>query len=161
MLLQLIAITSMTGRVKIYDSLKKVGYRLTPQRMLIVSAIHDTKGHITAEEIHARVVEQYPFVDISTIYRTLQLLKKLHLVSETDLGGGRVQYELAEGERHHHLVCRLCGEMSPLSDSLIEPLRAGLLEEHDFEADMEHFAIFGICAECRKRQGVGEGGGVN
>ena len=68
----------MSGHSAIMDSLREVGYRLTPQRMLIVSLIHDSKGHITAEELHSRVVQQYPFVDISTVYRTLQLLKKLH-----------------------------------------------------------------------------------
>ncbi len=139
----------MSGHGTIMDSLRGTGYRLTPQRMLIVSIIHDYKGHVTAEEVHARVVEQYPFVDISTVYRTLQLLKKLHLVSETDLGGGRVQYELAQGARHHHLVCRRCGTTFPLDDGLLEPLRSQLLAKHDFEADMEHFAIFGVCKGCR------------
>ncbi len=138
----------MSGHSTIMESLRGVGYRLTPQRMLIVSIIHDSKGHITAEEIHSRVVKQYPFVDISTVYRTLQLLKKLHLVSETDLGGGRVQYELSEGSRHHHLVCRRCGATLPLDDEVIEPLRGRLLDKHGFQADMEHFAIFGLCREC-------------
>ena len=141
----------MTGHGTIIDSLRRVGYRLTPQRMLIVSIIHDSKGHITAEEIHSRVVQQYPFVDISTVYRTLQLLKKLRLVSETDLGGGRVQYELSEGSRHHHLVCRRCGATLPLDDDVIEPLRARLLHKHGFQADMEHFAIFGLCKACRNK----------
>ena len=139
----------MSGHSTIMESLRGVGYRLTPQRMLIVSIIHDSKGHITAEQIHSRVVKQYPFVDISTVYRTLQLLKKLHLVSETDLGGGRVQYELSEGSRHHHLVCRRCGATLPLDDEVIEPLRGRLLDKHGFQADMEHFAIFGVCSRCR------------
>src|SRR3990172_9728951 len=118
----------MSGHSGIMDSLRQVGYRLTPQRMLIVSLIHDSKGHVTAEELHSRVVEQYPFVDISTVYRTLQLLKKLHLVSETDLGGGRVQYELSEGSRHHHLVCRRCGAALPLDDKDIDARRGRLLD---------------------------------
>ena len=143
----------MSGHSTIMESLREVGYRLTPQRMLIVSIIHDAKGHITAEEIHSRVVKQYPFVDISTVYRTLQLLKKLHLVSETDLGGGRVQYELSEGSRHHHLVCRRCGATLPLDDEVIEPLRTRLLEKQGFQADMEHFAIFGLCRECGNQSG--------
>jgi len=143
----------MSGHSAIMDSLRQVGYRLTPQRMLIVSLIHDSKGHVTAEELHSRVVEQYPFVDISTVYRTLQLLKKLHLVSETDLGGGRVQYELTQEGRHHHLVCRRCGATSPLDDEMIEPLRGRLLEKHGFQADMEHFAIFGTCQKCGGKAG--------
>ena len=139
----------MSGHGSIIESLREVGYRLTPQRMLIVSIIHDRKGHITAEEIHSRVKEQYPFVDISTVYRTLQLLKKLHIVSETDLGGDRVQYELADRERHHHLVCRQCGNTFGIDDEVIEPLRSTLRENYGFEADMAHFAVFGLCLECR------------
>ena len=149
----------MSGHSAIMDSLREVGYRLTPQRMLIVSLIHDSKGHVTAEELHGRVVEQYPFVDISTVYRTLQLLKKLRLVSETDLGGGRVRYELTQEGRHHHLVCRHCGATSPLDDEMIEPLRARLLEKHGFQADMEHFAIFGVCQKCAGKARAGGAGG--
>jgi Fur family ferric uptake transcriptional regulator len=140
----------MTGHSAIIDSLREVGYRLTPQRMLIISIIHGAKGHISAEAIHERVVEQYPYVDISTVYRTLQILKKLHLVSETDLGEGHVEFELTEGVCHHHLVCRRCGRTSPMDDELMEPLRARLLEKHGFRADMEHFAIFGLCQKCAR-----------
>jgi Fur family ferric uptake transcriptional regulator len=138
----------MTGHGAIMESLREVGYRLTPQRMLIISIIHGAEEHISAEAIHEQVVEQYPYVDISTVYRTLQILKKLRLVSETDLGGGRVEYELTEGVCHHHLVCRQCGHTFPMDDELMEPLRARLLKKHGFQADMEHFAIFGVCQRC-------------
>ncbi|MEE8369171.1 MAG: Fur family transcriptional regulator [Dehalococcoidia bacterium] len=143
----------MSGHSAIMESLREVGYRLTPQRTLIVSIIHESKGHITAEKIHSRVVRQYPYVDISTVYRTLQLLKKLHLVSETDLGGGRIQYELSGGARHHHLVCHHCDSTEALDDEVIEPLRARLAKKHGFQADMEHFAIFGLCETCHAKQG--------
>jgi Fur family ferric uptake transcriptional regulator len=139
----------MSGHGGIIASLREVGYRLTPQRMLIVSIIHDSKGHISAEDVHQRVKEQYPFVDISTVYRNLQLLKRLHIVTETDLGGGSVRYELSQEERHHHLVCRQCGKTFALEDAVIEPLRSALMDAHGFAADMEHFAIFGRCRACR------------
>jgi Fur family ferric uptake transcriptional regulator len=136
-------------------SLREVGYRLTPQRMMILAAIHQSAGHITAEAIHERVKEQYPFVDISTVYRTLQLLKKLRLITETDLGEGVVEYELTERGRHHHLVCRQCGKSAALDDSFLEPLAERLLKAHGFQADLEHFAIFGICAACQKGSSSG------
>jgi len=138
-----------SGHGTIIDSLREVGYRLTPQRMLIVSIIHDAKGHVSAEEVHQRVKQLYPFVDISTVYRTLQLLKRLRIVTETDLGGGSVRYELSQEERHHHLVCRQCGKTFALDDAVIEPLRSNLMDAHGFAADMEHFAIFGRCRACR------------
>ncbi len=144
-------VIATSGHSTIIESLREVGYRLTPQRMMVVSILYDSKGHVTAEEIHERVRQHYPFVDISTVYRTLQLLKRLHIVSETDLGGGRVQFELAHRERHHHMVCRQCGKTFALDDELLEPLRAKMEERYGFEADMEHFAIFGSCAKCRSR----------
>jgi Fur family ferric uptake transcriptional regulator len=142
-------VLATSGHGGIIDSLREVGYRLTPQRMLIVSIIHDSKGHVSAEEVHQRVKELYPFVDISTVYRTLQLLKRLRIVTETDLGGGSVRYELSQEERHHHLVCRQCGKTFALDDDVIEPLRSKLMDAHGFAADMEHFAIFGRCRACR------------
>jgi Fur family ferric uptake transcriptional regulator len=145
-------VIATSGHGAIIESLKGVGYRLTPQRMLIVSIVHDSKGHLSAEEIHTRVKEEYPFVDISTVYRTLQLLKRLRIVSETDLGSGRVQYEIADRERHHHLVCRQCGKTFGLDDEVIEPLRSRLQEKYGFEADMEHFAVFGRCLKCQKKR---------
>jgi Fur family ferric uptake transcriptional regulator len=117
---------------------------------MILDIIYDSQGHISAEEIHQRVLQQYPFVDISTVYRTLNLLKKLRLITETDLGGGSVRYELLERGRHHHLVCRQCGTNLPLEHSLLAPLGKRLLREYGFAADLDHFAIFGLCAKCQQ-----------
>ena len=98
---------------------------------------------------HQRVRQQYPFVDISTVYRTLNLLKKLRLITETDLGGGSVRYERLERGRHHHLVCRRCAASLPLEHSLLAPLEERLLRECGFAADLDHFAIFGLCRQCQ------------
>lgn len=78
----------MKQPVEIISKLGEKGYRLTPQRMMILSAIENSNDHISADEIYARVVAEYPYVNISTVYRTLELLKRLGLVTETDLGGG-------------------------------------------------------------------------
>ncbi|MCJ7604586.1 MAG: transcriptional repressor, partial [Dehalococcoidales bacterium] len=70
------------------DRLSEKGYRMTPQRMMILSVIENSADHISAEEIYAQVANQYPHVNISTVYRTLELLKKLDMVYEIDLGEG-------------------------------------------------------------------------
>src|SRR3989337_366882 len=118
----------MTSRADVLASLREVGYRLTPQRMMILSIINQSEGHLTAEAIHERVRQESPFGDISTVYRPLQLLKKLRLITETDLGSGVVQYELSERGRHHHLVCRACGHTAPIDDALLQPLARRLRE---------------------------------
>ena len=138
---------------EILDTLKEGGYRLTPQRVMILSAIASDKGHVTAEEIHEKVKQTYPYIDIATVYRTLQLLKRHRLVLEIDLGSGSSQYELTRADRHHHMVCRECQRTINIDHRrFLEPVRAALLEEFEFEADIDHFAIFGLCKDCRAKQ---------
>jgi len=134
----------------IVKKLTEQGYRLTPQRLMIVSAIEDSDGHVSAEEIYAQVIAKYPQVNISTVYRTLELLKKLGLVTETNFGEGRVRYHPAGKGHHHHLVCQECGAIIDLDESVLAPLKAVLLREYGFSADLKHLAIFGRCVKCRK-----------
>ena len=132
----------------IAGKLSKQGYRLTPQRLMVLSAIENSDSHISAEEIYVQVVAKYPNVNISTVYRTMELLKRLGLVTETDLGEGRVRYHPAEKGHHHHLVCRECGAIIDLDESLLASLRSALLREYKFNADLRHLAILGRCVNC-------------
>jgi len=134
----------------IAGKLSEQGYRLTPQRMMILSAIENSDNHISAEEIYAQVMAKYPYVNISTVYRTLELLKRLGLVTETDLGEGRVRYHPADKGHHHHLVCTECGAIIDLDESTLSPLKSALLREYKFVADLRHLAILGRCVKCSK-----------
>ena len=134
----------------ISSKLSKLGYRLTPQRMMILSAIENSDDHISAEEIYAQVVAKYPHVNISTVYRTMELLKHLGLVTETDLGEGRVRYHSAEKGHHHHLVCQECGAIIDLDETMLAAVKDILLREYKFMADLRHLAIFGRCVNCSK-----------
>jgi len=134
----------------ISSKLIELGYRLTPQRMMVLSAIESSDRHISAEEIFTQVVAKYAHVNISTVYRTLELLKRLGLVTETDLGGGRVRYHSAEKGHHHHLICQECGAIIDLEESALSPLKETLLREYKFVADLRHLGIFGRCVKCRK-----------
>jgi len=132
------------------SNLSELGYRLTPQRRMILSAIENSDDHISAEEVYAQVVAKYPNVNISTVYRTLELLKRLGLVTETDLGEGKVRYHPADKGHHHHLVCKECGAIIDLDESVMAPVKDTLLREYKFIADLEHLAIFGRCVNCSK-----------
>ena len=136
----------------IVRKLSEKGYRLTPQRLMILSAIENSDNHISAEEIYAQVVAKYPHINISTVYRTLELLKGLGLVTETDLGGGRFRYHPADKGHHHHLVCRECGAIIDLDESMLASLKDTLLREYKFIADLRHLAIFGRCVKCRAKK---------
>jgi Fur family transcriptional regulator, ferric uptake regulator len=132
------------------QELQLKGYRLTPQRIMIVDALHSTKHHISAEEIFERLRKKYPYANISTVYRTLELLKELGLAAEISVGDGTVRYHARENSRHHHLLCTKCGKMIDLSEDELEPLELALNKNHGFKADIHHLAIFGLCSNCQK-----------
>jgi Fur family ferric uptake transcriptional regulator len=133
--------------------LQEKGYRLTPQRMLVFEALRNADKHISADEIYEHLHSRYPYANISTVYRTLELLKKLDLVTETDFGEGRVRYHVADKGHHHHLICRTCGKITDLEESALYPLKETLLQEYGFDADLRHLAISGECSRCRKKKG--------
>jgi len=129
--------------------LSRLGYRLTPQRLMILRAVEEADSHISAEEIYAQVRARYPQMNISTVYRTLELVKELGLVTETDLGDGRVRYHCIGKGHHHHLVCEKCGEIIDMEESILSPLWAGIQQKYNFKVNMKHLAFFGLCPRCQ------------
>ena len=89
-------------------------------------------------------------VNISTIYRSLELLEQLGLVTHTHLGHGAPRYHLAAEAEHVHLVCAECGRITQVSPDAVQPLVSALAEQHGFETDVGHLTVFGRCAGCRK-----------
>jgi len=130
--------------------LSERGYRLTPQRLMVVEAVEEADSHISAEEIHLQVRARYPYMNISTVYRTLELLSGLGLVTETDMGDGRVRYHGIGKGHHHHLVCQKCGEIIDVEESILSPLWDEIGQRYHFEVDMKHLAFFGLCSKCRE-----------
>ncbi len=131
------------------ETLSRLGYRLTPQRLMILEAVDGADSHISAEEIYTQTRARYPHMNISTIYRTLELLKELGLVTETDLGDGRVRYHGIKNGHHHHLVCQKCGQVFGIEEQLLSPLWLEIKQKHDFKVEMKHLAFFGLCAGCQ------------
>ncbi|MFQ5879243.1 MAG: Fur family transcriptional regulator [Dehalococcoidia bacterium] len=138
--------------------LRQSGHRMTPQRLLIVSAVRHAGGHVSAAEVLEQVRAVYPYVDLSTVYRTLSVLKRLRLIAETDMGSGDYSYEWVRQNRHHHLICRICDSVTSLEHHYLENLGAEILEDYGFQADLDHFAIFGVCAGCDQDEDQGNQG---
>ena len=126
--------------------------KLTPQRLMVLTALRHAGGHVTAADLYDQVRTAYPYLDISTVYRTLSTLKQMRLVTETDLGGD-LTYEWVRERPHHHLVCSSCDAVTELDHTYLEQLGADLLRDYGFAADLDHFAIFGRCAACRSSTG--------
>src|SRR5437764_12187411 len=103
--------------------MRERGFRVTPQRQLILDAICESGGHTTPEEIYEWVHAKAPAVNLATIYRTVAFLSELHLVTELHMGG-KTYYEIAGEIPHHHLVCRVCGHTEQLDHVIVEGLFA-------------------------------------
>ena len=127
--------------------LRERGYRLTPQRELVLSAV-DELGHATPDEVLGKVREQSSEVNISTVYRTLELLEDLGLVRHTHLTDRAPTYHSKSAPEHVHLVCRVCGKVFDASPDEFDALILGLRRRHDFEVDLGHLTVFGHCVTC-------------
>ncbi len=133
------------------DLLRSAGQKVTPQRLLILSCLRHAGGHVTAGQLLQEARRSYPYVDASTVYRTLAAAKELRLVSETNLGAGDTLFEGLGGDHHHHLICRSCGEVTSLEETHLNALAEALDRDTGFQADIDHIAIFGLCAACRSK----------
>jgi len=130
-------------------TLKEQGYRLTPQRNLIWEVLRGAGRHMSAEEVATEVRETLPDVNVSTVYRTLELLVSLDLVVETRLEGSKCFYEVSPEPTHHHFVCSHCGSVGHFGDQLLEPVREELEGRHGFAVESIQVTAFGLCRECR------------
>lgn len=128
--------------------LREAGQKVTPQRILILCAVRHSGAHVTAAKVIDALHTDHPYIDVSTVYRTMASATDLGLVSETDMGGGESEFEWIGRDRHHHLICRTCGDVISLDHAYLDSLATVLYEELAFQADLGHFAIFGICKEC-------------
>lgn len=139
----------MSCETETIDVLRGSGHKMTPQRMMILTSLRHADGHLTAADIYERVRADYPYVDISTVYRTLTVLKDMRLISETHMGAGDAAFEWVGALRHHHLICRACNGVSEFDHHHLEHLGEQILAETGFRADIDHFAIFGLCKACQ------------
>lgn len=129
------------------ELLRARGLRLTAQRQLILRAVLDL-GHATPEQVHTAVREVAAGVNITTIYRTLELLEQLGLITHTHLSHGSPTYHAAGADQHVHLVCRVCGMVAEMDPDLLGPLADRLADERGFRVDIGHVALFGVCGGC-------------
>ncbi len=132
-----------------HKELRSRGYRLTPQRQLVLEAVAKL-GHATPEDIAGSVRETATGVNISTVYRTLELLEELGLVQHTHLGHGAPTYSVASELDHVHLVCRDCGAIDEAPPSVVATVVEELAATRGFQVDVGHFAVFGRCRGCSR-----------
>lgn len=136
-----------TNRHQLADELRSRGLRLTAQRQLVLEAVY-ALGHATPDQVHAQVARTAAGVNITTVYRTLELLEELGLVTHAHLSHGAPTYHGVLEKPHVHLVCRNCGDVAEVSSEVFQGLADALEREKAFLVDMGHIALFGVCGDC-------------
>ena len=131
------------------DRLHSLGYRLTPQRQLVLQAV-EKLGHGTPDEILAEVQQHASAVNVSTVYRTLEVLEELGLIRHAHLSDRAPTYHSVTDHVHFHLVCRNCHRVISVDPDVVAPFASRLREEQGFTIDVGHLAIFGECVECEQ-----------
>ncbi len=144
---------------------KGCGYRLTVPREALLEVLAKTDKHLSADEIYFTINSYYPNIGLASIYRNLELLIQMGLVSILDIGDGKRRYELTQGPKsihHHHLVCKSCGDIVDYADyideeaELLKKVERGLSKKYNFKIDSHFIKFFGLCAKCDKK--IKEGG---
>jgi Fur family ferric uptake transcriptional regulator len=128
--------------------LRAADQRATPQRLMILAILQEADNHLTADEVFQRLGAMSSALNRSTVYRTLERFRDAGIVSETDLGGGVRVFELLAMHRHHHLICHHCNGMIEMDDDAVEAMRAAIRTRYGFEPQVDHLAIWGVCAAC-------------
>ena len=133
-------------------ALRRAGYKATPQRVMVASALRHAGGHRTASEIADEVRGENPAVDVSTVYRTLDMLTRSRLATATNMGTGDTVFEWSVGdESHHHLICVHCGPVAEVPHEYLHGIETAIETDFDFAPDLSHFAIFVVCGPCQAR----------
>lgn len=132
-----------------YDErIREQGYRLTPQREIIMDALCAIGDHASVNQVYEQVHQNSPAIDRATVYRTLHFFHDLQLVTASEIDGETV-YEIAGRAAHHHLICRFCGAEQTLHDQDLQGLVSHLYEAYGFTAELSHLVIPGLCRECQ------------
>ena len=129
------------------DKLRGSGKRMTAQREQILRAV-ETLGHATPDEVLAEVHKHSTSINISTVYRTLEMLEELGLVRHAHLSDRAPTYHSVGGHEHFHLVCRNCHRVISVDPDVLTPVIETLRAEHGFTPDVGHLTVFGTCKEC-------------
>lgn len=127
--------------------LRTAGFRITPQRQLILEAVTNLR-HATPEEILAEVQSTASGVNLSTVYRTLEVLEQVGLVTHAHIGHGAPTYHVVDDTPHIHLVCSRCRKVESIDGDTFAKFANSLENDNGFVVNISHVALHGLCKKC-------------
>jgi Fur family ferric uptake transcriptional regulator len=133
------------------DFLESKGLKHTRGRKIILRELEARKDHFNAEKLYSILNRKGAKVSRPTIYRTLKLLERFHLIERFDIKKNCFYYELVYPEKYHgHLICEHCGKVIDFPCESIEILKSEVAKEKDFKLDNISVQAFGVCKSCQK-----------
>jgi len=141
---------SQKSDASIIETLRKKGYKATPQRIAICRFALQSRDHPTARRIYDEVKKVYPTVSLATVYKTLQILTEHGLVQELDFPERQARFD-SYVEPHINLVCLRCGKIQDLDDPAAREMVAKITASTEFTRTGQRLDIYGICKICRIR----------
>ena len=135
---------------KVVATLRQHGYKLTPQRRVVIQAIASNQDHLTPTAIYERVHQNQPNIGLVTIYRTLEILAKLKLICELHAGNSCRSYTISAPGHHHHLICSNCGRVVDFPGYDLEEVQQSLSKQTGFRIDGHLLEFIGLCQACQK-----------
>ncbi len=137
----------MKNRDEVRSLFKAKKVPLTHQRLAVYEELAGRRDHPSAESLHASLKKAYPSLSLATVYKTLQTLHELGMVSRVDSPAAQARYD-AVLETHHHAVCSACGGIEDLFDPRLDALPAPKAAGFKIAGHSVHF--HGLCARCAK-----------
>lgn len=134
---------------ELVSSLREEGLRITPQRIAIVDYLLKTEEHPSAEQIHKVVQKKHPMVSLSTVYKTLEMLKTKKLVSEIEVEG-QARFD-AHIDEHINLVCMNCGKIEDLDEKSLKEIQTKAARKSKYLILKGNYELFGYCADCKSK----------
>ncbi len=135
---------------KVVATLRQNGYKLTPQRRVVIQAIASNQEHLTPTAIYEKVHQHQPNIGLVTIYRTLEILAKLKLICELHAGDSCRSYTISAPGHHHHLICSNCDKVVNLPSRELEEAQQSLSKQTGFRIDSHLLEFSGLCQVCQK-----------
>jgi Fur family ferric uptake transcriptional regulator len=137
------------------DILKETGFKITPQRRAIVDILLKNKSeHLSSEEIYDLVRVDCPEIGLATVYRTMQLLDEVGVISKLNLDDGCIRYEISLNSKdchnHHHLICKNCGKIMEAKEDLLDNIEKEIQELYNFKILDHDVKFYGLCEKCSK-----------
>jgi len=138
----------------LHRHLKRVGLKHTAQRDTILRTFLETRDHLSTEELHRLVQRKDARIGYTTVYRTLKVLAECGLASEVAFHDGISRYEHQYNRRsHHHMVCTECGSSVEFFSPEVDQLEQEIGRRHHYLTTRHTFQIYGVCEECRRKNG--------